>query len=193
MVDLRELMMILELHRQGLSVSAIAERTGHDRKTVRKYIRRGLVAPKYTARGAAAHGDRSVPGLSARAPAGVAAADAAHGCCARSGTWGYAGGKTALGDFLRSVRPAAAAAVRGALRNTGGPAGAGRLRRVPGRASPLRRMWSARCGCLPWCWVTAGICGRSSCCIRTWPRCCAVTWRRSSTSAARRARSCTTA
>jgi len=31
-------MMILELHRQGLSVSAIAERTGFDRKTVRKYI-----------------------------------------------------------------------------------------------------------------------------------------------------------
>jgi len=31
-IQLRELMMILELHRQGLSVSAIAERTGHDRK-----------------------------------------------------------------------------------------------------------------------------------------------------------------
>jgi DNA-binding NarL/FixJ family response regulator len=37
-IHLRELMMILELHRQGLSVSAIAERTGFDRKTVRKYI-----------------------------------------------------------------------------------------------------------------------------------------------------------
>ena len=46
--------MILELHRQGLLVSAIAERTGHDRKTVRKYIREGLATPKYKAR----HPDR---------------------------------------------------------------------------------------------------------------------------------------
>ncbi len=50
MVNLKGLMMILELHRHGLSVSAIAERTGHDRKTVRKYIERGLVAPKYRPR-----------------------------------------------------------------------------------------------------------------------------------------------
>ena len=50
MVDLKGLMMILELHRQGLSVSAIAERTGHDRKTVRKYIHQGLVTPKYKPR-----------------------------------------------------------------------------------------------------------------------------------------------
>ncbi len=42
--------MILEFHRQGLSVSAIAERTGHDRKTARKYIREGLAAPKYKPR-----------------------------------------------------------------------------------------------------------------------------------------------
>ena len=45
-VNLKGLMMILELHQQGLSVSAIAERTGHDRKTVRKTIARGLVVPK---------------------------------------------------------------------------------------------------------------------------------------------------
>ena len=50
MVKLKEWMMILELHRQGLSVSAIAERTGHDRKTVRKYIREGLATPKYKPR-----------------------------------------------------------------------------------------------------------------------------------------------
>ena len=50
MVNLKEWMMILELHEQGLSVSAIAERTGHDRKTVRKVIGRGLVVSKYAAR-----------------------------------------------------------------------------------------------------------------------------------------------
>jgi transposase len=42
--------MILELHQQGLSVSAIAERTGHDRKTARRAIGRGLVVLKYAAR-----------------------------------------------------------------------------------------------------------------------------------------------
>lgn len=44
------LMMILDLHQQGLSVSAIAQRMGLDRKTVRKYIERGAVAPQYSAR-----------------------------------------------------------------------------------------------------------------------------------------------
>ena len=37
--------MILDLHRQGLSVSAIARQLERDRKTVRKYIERGLAAP----------------------------------------------------------------------------------------------------------------------------------------------------
>ena len=47
MVNLGELMMILELHRQGLKVSAIARQLGVDRKTVRKYIARGLEPPEY--------------------------------------------------------------------------------------------------------------------------------------------------
>ena len=43
-------MMILDLHRQGLSVTAIARRTGRDPKTVRKYIERGLELPTDRAR-----------------------------------------------------------------------------------------------------------------------------------------------
>jgi len=46
-VQLGELLMILDLHRQGLSVTAIARRTGRDPKTVRKYIERGLEPPVY--------------------------------------------------------------------------------------------------------------------------------------------------
>jgi transposase len=46
-VQLGELMMILDLHRQGLSITAIARRTGRDPKTVRKYIERGLEPPAY--------------------------------------------------------------------------------------------------------------------------------------------------
>ena len=47
MIRLGELMMILELHRQGLSITAIARRTGRDPKTVRKYIEQGIEAPSY--------------------------------------------------------------------------------------------------------------------------------------------------
>lgn len=47
MVRLGELMMILELHRQGVSITAIARRTGRDPKTIRKYIERGMEAPVY--------------------------------------------------------------------------------------------------------------------------------------------------
>jgi transposase/DNA replication protein DnaC len=46
-VRLGELVMILDLHRQGLSVSDIARRVGLDRKTVRKYLARGLEPPVY--------------------------------------------------------------------------------------------------------------------------------------------------
>src|SRR5256714_14397058 len=50
MVQLGELLMILELHRQGLSVTAMARRTGRDPKTVRKYIELGVEAPVYVPR-----------------------------------------------------------------------------------------------------------------------------------------------
>ena len=50
MIQLGELIVILDLHRQGLSISAIARRTGRDPKTVRKYIARGLEPPAYTPR-----------------------------------------------------------------------------------------------------------------------------------------------
>jgi transposase len=49
-VTLGELVMILDLARQGLTVAAIARRTGHDRKTIRKYIARGLEPPAYKPR-----------------------------------------------------------------------------------------------------------------------------------------------
>jgi len=105
-VNLKELMMILELHRQGLSVSAISERTGHDRKTVRKYIRQGLVSPRY----------------GPRAPRPTVIGPFKEYLRERVAAWpeltgarlireirelGYAGGKTALTDFLREIRPRA--------------------------------------------------------------------------------------
>ena len=50
MIKLGELVMILDLHRQGLSVSAIARQVGVDRKTVRTYIAKGLEPPTYKKR-----------------------------------------------------------------------------------------------------------------------------------------------
>ena len=38
-----ELFVIHEPHQEGLSISAIARRTGLDRKTVRKFLKRGLL------------------------------------------------------------------------------------------------------------------------------------------------------
>jgi transposase len=41
-IGLREVVLIHELKRQGLSISAIARQTGLDRKTVKKYLASGL-------------------------------------------------------------------------------------------------------------------------------------------------------
>ena len=104
MVNLKGWMMILELHQQGLSVSAIAERTGHDRKTVRKVIRRGLVVPKYAWR---------VPRPTLIGPYEPYLRERVAAWPELSGVRllrevrerGYAGGVTQLNDFLRAVRP----------------------------------------------------------------------------------------
>ena len=47
MIKLGEVVMIFDLHRQGMTVSAIARELGLDRKTVRICIKRGLEAPVY--------------------------------------------------------------------------------------------------------------------------------------------------
>lgn len=96
--------MIMELHRQGLSISAIARQTGIDRKTVRKYLERGLEAPVYGPR----KPRRTVidpftaylrervtvyPGLTGRR------------LFRELKEIGYGGGYSAVTDFLRDVRP----------------------------------------------------------------------------------------
>ena len=42
MIRLGDVIMILDLHRQGVSISAIARQLGLDRKTVRRCIAQGL-------------------------------------------------------------------------------------------------------------------------------------------------------
>jgi transposase len=105
MVQLGELMMILELHRQGLSLTAIARRTGRDPKTVRKYIERGIEAPVY--------GPRSVGRPSKLAPfmgflreKVTAFPDLSAARLTREvRELGYAGAYTAVKRFLAAIRP----------------------------------------------------------------------------------------
>jgi len=97
--------MILDLHRQGLSVSAIARQLGLDRKTVRKYIARGLEPPAYKP---CPPRERRLDAFAGYLRERVAAYPALTG----SRLWreikelGYAGGYTAVTDYLRDVRPA---------------------------------------------------------------------------------------
>ncbi len=100
--------MILDLAREGMSVSAIARRTGLDRKTIRKYIARGLEPPAYTPRPPQPtlvgpfepylrERLQSFPELSGRR------------LLREIRELGYTGGYTVLKDFLRTVRPKAVA------------------------------------------------------------------------------------
>jgi transposase len=103
-VRLGELVVILDLHRQGLSVSAIAHMTGLDRKTVRKYVTIGLEPPSYTPR-------QIRPTMVAPFHAYLRERVVAYP--ELTGTRlhrelrerGYEGGYTAVKDFLRSIRP----------------------------------------------------------------------------------------
>jgi len=107
-VRLGELVMILDLHRQGLGVSAIARRTGLDRKTVRKYIESGLEPPAYGPRQPRPTKVRPFePYLRER----VAAFPDLTGSRLHREIrdLGYAGGYTVVKDFLREVRPSAPA------------------------------------------------------------------------------------
>ena len=105
MVDLGELVMILDLARQGLSVTAIARRTGLDRKTVRKYVARGLEPPAYAPR-------PPRPGLLQPFEAYLRERVERFPDLTGQRLWrelrdlGFTGGYTIVTDFLREVRPA---------------------------------------------------------------------------------------
>jgi transposase len=103
-VKLGELVMILELHRQGLTVSAIARQTGHDPKTIRKYIGQGLAAPAYGPR---------APRPTLLQPFEAYLAErvttypelTASRLLREVRERGYSGGYSVVRDFLRQVRP----------------------------------------------------------------------------------------
>ena len=100
--------MILDLHRQGLSVSAIARQVGVDRKTVRTYIAKGLEPPTYKKR-APALGvvDRFEPYLRERLAAYPALT--ARRLFREIKERGFSGGYSVVRDRVRDIRPARSA------------------------------------------------------------------------------------
>ena len=105
MIKLGEVIMILDLHRQGLTVSAIARELGIDRKTVRKCIARGLEPPVYGPRKPRRRRiDPFVSYLRERVTAypGLTGRRLLRELRER----GYEGGYTAITDVLREIRPA---------------------------------------------------------------------------------------
>jgi transposase len=98
--------MIHDLKKQGLSLTAIARKVGCDRKTVRKYLERGLEEPAYGPRQPRDRlGDPYESYLRERVLtfpelSGARLLREIRGM-------GYAGGYTAVTDLLRDVRPPA--------------------------------------------------------------------------------------
>jgi transposase len=96
--------MILDLARQGLAVSAIARRTGYDRKTIRKYVERGLEPPVYKPR-------EPSPSLLAPYEAFLRERVERFPELTSRRLWrevrelGFRGGYSTLTEFLRGVRP----------------------------------------------------------------------------------------
>jgi transposase len=103
-VKFGEFIMILELHRQGLKVAAIARQLGIDRKTVGKYISRGLEPPTYGPRPRRQKStDPFLSYLRQRLAAfpGLTAVRLWREVRER----GYAGGYTAVKRAVRDIRP----------------------------------------------------------------------------------------
>lgn len=105
MKGLREIVLIHDLKKQGLSISAIARKVGSDRKTVRKYLDRGLEAPVYGPRQPRA---RVIEPYERYLQERVQAFPDLSGArlLREIRQLGYDGGYTAVTDFLREVRPA---------------------------------------------------------------------------------------
>jgi len=98
-------MMILDLHRQGLSVSAIARRTGRDPKTVRKYIERGLEPPAYGPR-QVGRPNKLAPYLDYLRERVAAFPDLTATRLTRElREHGYSGAYTAVKRFVAAIRP----------------------------------------------------------------------------------------
>lgn len=97
--------MIHDLHRQGLSVSAIARKTGLDRKTVRKHLAEGIKPPTYKPR---PERPRQLTAFEPYLLERIMLYPDLSGkrLLREIRAMGYSGGYSAVTDYLRAKRPA---------------------------------------------------------------------------------------
>ena len=104
MITLGELVMILDLHRQGLSISQIARRLDIDRKTVRTHLAKGLEPPAYKKR-------MPAPGVLESFTPYLRERLTAYPGLTATRLWreirerGFAGGYSTVRDGVRDLRP----------------------------------------------------------------------------------------
>ncbi len=103
-VTLGEIVLIHDLKRQGLSISAIARKLGLDRKTVRRHLARGMEAPVY---GPRAPRPRQLAAYEPYLRERIAAWPELSGkrLLREIRELGYQGCYSLLSDFLREARP----------------------------------------------------------------------------------------
>lgn len=101
MLDVEERFVIRDLHRKGVSVSEIARRTGHDRKTIRKAIRELLQSERAPRRQRSRKIDPYVPYLLERIEVGVLNARKLY---QEIRELGYPGKETQVRTFVQSHR-----------------------------------------------------------------------------------------
>jgi len=102
----RDIFMIHDLHRQGLTIQEIARASGHDRKTVRKYLKAGLEPPVYGPRAPRASLLDPYKAF-IREKLGATPRLSAARLDREIRALGYSGGHTTVKDFVRRVRPSA--------------------------------------------------------------------------------------
>lgn len=153
LVNLTGLMMILELLRQGLPISVIAQHTGHDSKTRSQAHPPRACRAQVQAQGGTCWRAQRFPQLFAGA---TAVLTGSH-LLSEIQALGYQGGKTILHGYQLQILPEPAPTfVVGFETQPGLQAQVDFADVLP--ASPS----SARSGSLPWCWATAVTCGSRS-------------------------------
>ncbi|HUV36632.1 MAG TPA: IS21 family transposase [Patescibacteria group bacterium] len=104
MLEHGEIFMIHELHREGLSIRAIARRTGFNRRTVTKYLRRGLDSPAYGPRSPRGSVLDDFKGYIKERLEEFSELTAVR-LLREIREMGYRGGYTTVKDYVRDVRP----------------------------------------------------------------------------------------
>ena len=132
---LGEIVVIHNLKRQGLSVTAIARKVGLDRKTVRRHLERGLEAPAY---GPRPPRERLIDPFADYLRERVTSYPDLSGrrLLREVRDLGYTGCYSRVTDLLRGVRPPRRARFERRFETPPRPPGAGRLRPVSGSSSP---------------------------------------------------------